>query len=68
MRNPNRLYDFYKQLQEIHITYFPDWRFGQLCSNFFSWFATEKKRDLFFLEEDEMIDHIKEYAEKYVSK
>ena len=58
----NRLYDFYRQLQEIHITYFPDWRFGQLCSNFFSWLASEKKVDLFFPEEEQMIKYIREFA------
>ena len=62
MRDPNRLYDFYRQLQEIHITYFPDWRFGQLCSNFFGWLASEKKVDLFFPEEEQMIKYIREFA------
>lgn len=65
MRNPNRLYNFYRELQEIHITYFPDWRFGQLMSNFFGWLASEMKEDPFFPEEGEMIKHIREYAEKY---
>ena len=62
MRDPNRLYDFYRQLQEIHITYFPDWRFGQFCSNFFSWLVSEKKVDLFFPEEEQMIKYIREFA------
>ncbi len=68
MRDPNRLYDFYKELQTIHIKYFPDLRFGQLCSNFFGWLVSEKKVDLFFPEEDEMLKYIKEYADKYGNK
>lgn len=63
MRNSNRLYDFYKELQAIHIRYFPDWRFGQLMSNFFSWLTSEKDVDIFFPEEDEMIEYIREYTE-----
>ena len=68
MRNPNRLYDFYNKLQEVHITYFADWRFGQLCSNFFGWLMSEKGIDLFHPEEDKMIEYIMEYAESIKSK
>lgn len=64
MRNPNRFDDFYNELKEIHKKRFPDWRFGQFCSNFFGWLATEKKIDLFFPEEDVMIGYIKEFAYK----
>lgn len=62
MRKPERLYDFYRELTRIHIEHFPDWRFGQFCSNFFGWLASQKKIDLFFPEESEMIEYIKEYA------
>ena len=62
MRDPNRLYSFYSKLQEIHIQYFSDWRFGQLCSNFFGWLRDAKKIDLFFPEENEMIEYIEEFA------
>lgn len=65
MRNPNRLDSFYEELKIIHKRSFPDWRFGQLCSNFFGWLATEKKMDLFFPEEDDMLKYIKEYANNY---
>ena len=62
MRNPNRLYDFYDEMRDIHMKSFPDWRFGQLMSNFFGWLMSEKKKDLFFPEEDEMIKYFREYA------
>lgn len=62
MRDPKRLNNFYRELCDIHQTSFPDFRFGQFCSVFFGWLATEKNRDLFFPEEDEMIDYLKEYA------
>ena len=62
MRDPNRLDIFYDELKTIHKRSFPDWRFGQLCSNFFGWLASEKKKDLFFPEEDQTIEYIKEYA------
>ena len=64
MRNPNRLDDFYNELEKIHKKSFPDMRFGQLMSNFFGWLYSEKKRDCFFPEEDEMIEHLREYANK----
>lgn len=62
MRDINRLDKFYEELKTIHKKSFPDWRFGQLCSNFFGWLATEKSIDLFFPEEDQMLEYIKEYA------
>lgn len=62
MRNPNRLYSFYDEMRDIHMKSFPDWRFGQLMSNFFGWLMSEKKKDLFFPEEDEMIGYFREFA------
>ena len=58
MRDPNRLDNFYIELCEIHKTFFPDWRFGQLCSNFFGWLASTKQVDLFFPEEDKMLEYL----------
>lgn len=62
IRNPKRLDNFYSQLCEIHKKSFPDWRFGQLCSNFFGWLASEKKMDLFFPEEDQMLTYLREFC------
>ena len=62
MRNPDRLDDFYVELCRIHKEHFPDWRYGQLCSNFLGWLMGEKKRDCFFPEEDEMLHWLKVYC------
>lgn len=61
MRNPNRLDNFYDEMKKLHKKYFPDWRFGQLCFNFFAWIQHEKHRDIFFPEEEEMLNLFKEY-------
>ena len=63
MRDPKRLDGFYKQLCKIHKECFPDWRFGQFCSNFFGWLISEKGVDIFFPEEDKMLEYLKEYTE-----
>ena len=62
MRNPNRLDEFYDKLKQLHKEYLPDQRFGQFCSNFFGWLYQEKKIDLFFPEEKEMIKYIEEFC------
>ncbi len=62
MRDPKRLDGFYDELKKIHQTHFPDWRFGQFCSNFFGWLMTEKGKDLWFPEEGEMLEYIREYS------
>lgn len=62
MRSADRLDIFYDELKKIHKEHFCDWRFGQLCSNFFGWLMREKHVDLFFPEEDKMLDFIREFA------
>lgn len=63
MRDPDRLDAFYNKLKELHKKNIPDWRFGQFCSNFFGWLMSEKGVDLFFPEEDKMIEYIEEFLE-----
>jgi len=61
MRDINRLDKFYDELKEIHKKHFPDWCFGQLITNVLAnWQA--KKRDIFFPEEDEMIQIFRDYV------
>lgn len=62
MRDPKRLTKFYDEFNRIHQQYFCDWRFGQLISNFFGWIYSEKKIDIFFPEEDRMIELFREYV------
>ena len=64
MRNPNRLDKFYDEMKEIHKKSFPDWRFGQLMSNFLGWLITDKGKDFFFPEEEDMIEYFREYANR----
>ena len=64
MRDINRIDKFGDEFTKIWKTSFADQRFGQLCSNFFGWLMSEKKIDLFFPEEDKMIEYFKEYANK----
>lgn len=62
MRDVERLDMFYDEMKSIHKKHFQDWRFGQLCSNFFGWLAYKHGVDLFFPEEDRMIKYLREYA------
>lgn len=64
MREPNRLYSFYAELCEIHRNSFPDWRFGQMISNVLGWYTAKYKRDIFFPEEDEMLQIFKDYVKE----
>lgn len=62
MRDPNRLYNFYLQLCEIHKKSFPDMREGQFLLNALGYINGTLHRDPFFPESDEMIDLFKQYA------
>ena len=60
MRDPKRIDVFCKQLAELwHLV--PDWRFGQLVSNIVSDCYSKTHRDIFFVEDDELMDYIKKY-------
>ena len=60
MRDINRLDAFYTKLCELHKKYVPDWRFGQLVSNY----ANDTGRDIFFDEENNTLKLIEDWLEK----
>jgi len=59
MREAERLDKFYDRLKELHKEYCPDWRFGQLMSNF-----ADAVGDIYHWEEDALIEVIEEYMKK----
>lgn len=58
MRDPKRIDDFCDELAEIWKEHFPDWRFGQIFNNL----QRAVGGDLFYIEEDEMIKLLEEFA------
>lgn len=64
MRKPERLDEFYDELKETHKTYFPDWRFGQLIINVLADWQAKTGRDIFFPEEDEVIQIFRDYVKE----
>lgn len=61
MRDPQRLDNFYDEVKRLHMQYFPDWRVGQLWTNFFGWLYGTKSIDPFFPEENSLLDDFKEF-------
>ena len=64
MRDTDRLDKFYDELKEIHKKNFPDWRFGQMIINILCDWQAKTKRDIFFPEEDEMIQIFRDYVKE----
>lgn len=64
MRDINRLDKFYDELKEIHKKHFPMWRFGQMIVNVLADWQAKTKRDIFFPEEDEIIQIFRDYVNK----
>lgn len=54
MRDPARIKPFMQKLAQMWQQHVPDWRFGQLMSNFLGFVVAETNRDIFFIEDDEM--------------
>lgn len=63
MRDPNRTLPFCNELAAIWSEEFPDWRFGQLMYNFIIWYSNIKKRDIFFSEEKNLWNCLKNLVE-----
>ena len=68
MRDVLRLNGFYHDLREIHKEYFPNWRFGQLMYNFRKWVVKKKKKDPFYIEEEEMLEMFRQYTSAATGK
>ena len=60
MRDPKRIDEFCKMLAKCWHKV-PDWRFGQLISNVLGQYVAETHRDIFFPEDDEMIEFFRNY-------
>lgn len=60
MRDPKRIDKFCDEFRSIWKGKVPDWRFGQLISNFEYWLKG-KGIDMFFPEEKEMLRLFKEF-------
>ena len=67
MRDPNRLPAIYDKVMLAHkLT--PDQRFLQFISNFCGWYSSKYKRDIFFVEDDQLENLIDEYIEQWKFK
>lgn len=62
MRDPNRIDGFCDELKKMWHQV-PDWRFGQLMSNALGEVYVKRNRDIFFIEDDEMLSDLKEIVE-----
>lgn len=60
MRDPKRINAFCAELAKMWRRV-PDWRFGQLMSNLLGAYVSEKRRDIFFPEDDELLDFFRQY-------
>lgn len=61
MRSPKRIDKFLARLAEVWKKY-PEWRFGQFIENFK---RLSKYEDLFYIEDDKMIEKIEKYLGEY---
>ena len=64
MRDINRIDNFMEEVQKLWKENFPDWRFGQLITNFISWYET----DLFYLEEDDFLKAFNKFVKEIKNK
>ena len=63
MRDITRIDTFLEEMKVIWKKYFPDWRFGQLMSNFISGSMVNGKGDFFYWEEAKFLQLLHEYLE-----
>ena len=63
MRDPKRIYPTTQAIADIWLD-LPDWRFGQLMYNFHATMQREG-RDIFYMEEAEFIQRLREYVDQF---
>lgn len=63
MRDPARIDKFCAQLAKTWHRV-PDWRFGQLMSNMLGDFCAETRMDIFYPEDDTLLEFIKDYMKE----
>ena len=66
-RDANRIQPFSDRLAKSWAK-LPDWRFGQLMVNLMQDYEAEHGRDIFFLEEEEMMAFIEDRCRRYSGK
>ena len=65
MRDPERIDEFCEELKKMW-QQVPDWRFGQLIVNALGEIQAKEKCDVFFVEDDKMLEDLKEvFATKF---
>ena len=63
MRDINRIHPLCQKIEEYWYTW-PDLRFGQWTYNFFKWIKLYKHVDPFYVEDDDMLEMLKEYMKE----
>ena len=61
-RSEERLDHYYLTMSKIHKRVNPDLRIGQLNIVFQNWFNNKYHRDIFYLEEDQLVKYLEEFA------
>lgn len=67
MRNPNRLYNVYNYLMDIHMNYYPDLRIGQFFEFIKKKIYDEYRQDIFYFEDEDLLNKIKKFIERECS-
>ncbi len=65
MRDLYRIPEFASDFMSLWCIYFPDWRFGQLCCNFFGWIENNKGIDSFYIEEEQLLELFNDYCKNF---
>ena len=66
MRDPERIDEFCDELKKMWHKV-PDWRFGQLMSNALGEVYANTQTDIFYIEDDEMLEELKKVLEKWAT-
>lgn len=59
----NNLYGIYVNVFLLHNKHCPNQRLGQFIDNFFVWMDKNYDKDVFYLENDELVKYMAEYVE-----
>ena len=68
MRDPQRLDMYGYTIKELHKNNFPDWRIGQMITNFLNWYITTYHTDIFYIEDDMFVERFEKFIKEMIGE
>ena len=64
MKDPQRLDIYSYTIKELHKNNIPNWRIGQMITNFFNWHIITYNTGIFYIEDDIFVERFEKFIKE----